>query len=208
MSNELTDTSEIEHRIETELSERELSSIGKVVALWGSLEFEIFSQTLRSFSDSEIAEGRLPKAMNNLQFSEVLELWESRVVNKAVGKRKEILQEQCETTRYHLDFRNALVHGMWDWSIGAPEKITAIRIKKKQIISTHFTADDLDAFASTLGRINFKVRYPGGLEDRAAAMSEQGAFFSRRAVCAMTDHPLAEELFRPFLGKENETPQE
>jgi len=207
MSSEPTDTNEIEYGVETELSERELLSIGKIVALWGSLEYEIFCQTLRSFSDSEISGGRLPKAINNMQFSEVLELWETRVVNKAAGKRKEVLQKQCESIPYHHDFRNALVHGMWDWSVGAPEKITAIRIRKKEIRKTHFTADDLASFASALETINFKVRYPGGREDYATAMSEQGAYLSRRAVCAMTGHPLADELFRYPLAKVKETSQ-
>jgi hypothetical protein len=199
------DANEIEYGVEIELSERELLSIGKIVALWGSLEYEIFSQTLRSFSDSEIS--RLPKAMNNMQFADALALWEKHVLNKVAGKRKEVLQKQCEGIRYYHDFRNALVHGMWDWSLAAPEKITAIRIRKKEIRRTHFTADDLASFASALETINFRVRYPGGLEDYATAMSEQGAYLSRRAVCAMTDHPLADELFRPLLAKGKATPQ-
>jgi hypothetical protein len=203
-----SDTNELEYRIETELSERELLSIGAIVALWGSLEYEIFCQTLRSFSDSEISAGHLPKAMNNMQFSEVLALWETQVVGKATGKRREVLQKQYEGISYHHDFRNALVHGMWDWSVAAPEKITAIRVRKKEIRRTHFTADDLASFVSVLEAINFRVRYPGGHEDYAAAMSEQGAYLSRRAVCAMTGHPLADELFRPLLPKSEETPQE
>jgi hypothetical protein len=145
--------------------------------------------------------------MNNMRFSEVLELWEMRVVNKAAGKRKEALQKQSGSIRYHHDFRNALVHGMWDWSVAAPEKITAIRLRKKEIRRTHFTADDLASFASDLAAINFRIRYPGCHEDFAAAMSEQRAYMSRRAVCALTGHPLADDLFRPFLAKAKETPQ-
>jgi hypothetical protein len=208
MSNEPAenDTNEVEYQIQTELSERELLAIGAIVALWGSLEYEIFRQTLGSFSDSEISGGRLPKAMNNMQFSEMLELWETRVVNNAAGKRREVLQKQCESIRHHYDFRNALVHGMWDWAVDAPEKITAIRVRKKEVRRTHFTGDDLASFASVLGTINFKVRYPAGLEDYANAMGQQGGHLSRRAVCAMTNHPLADELFRPFLLRQEETP--
>ena len=199
MNNESTDTNEIESGVETERSERELLSIGKIVALWGSLEHEIFCQTLRSFSGSEISQRRIPKAMNNMQFSQVLELWETRVVDKATGKRKEVLKKQCQGIRHYSDFRNALVHGMWDWSVAAPEKITAIRISKKEIRRTHFTADDLASLASALETINFRVKYPGGREEYAAVMSEQGAYMSRRAVCTVTGHPLAHELFRPLL---------
>jgi hypothetical protein len=95
----------MEYGINIELSERELLSIGKIVALWGSLEYEVFCQTLESFS--AISGGQLPKEMNNMQFSQVLALWETHVVNKAVGKRKEILKEQHKNILLHHEFRNA-----------------------------------------------------------------------------------------------------
>jgi hypothetical protein len=44
----------------------------------------------------EAQETDLPKEMNNLQFSKVLELCEARVIGKATGKRKEVLQEQSK----------------------------------------------------------------------------------------------------------------
>jgi|ERR1700722_66283 hypothetical protein len=202
MSNETTEkqTNKTEWGIDLELSEREFLSIGQIVALWGSLEHEIFYQTLMCFgglSDTK----PLPKEMNNMQFSQVLKLWETHVVNSAVGERKKVLQEQYKSIdRYH-DFRDALVHGMWDWSVAAPEKITATRIRKKEIVRTHFTADDLASFASELAMINFKVRYPGGPEEYATAMSEQGSFVSRRGLCLMTSNPLTDDLFRSFLLK-------
>ena len=129
-------------------------------------------QTLMSFRD--LSESQIPKEMNNMQFSRVLELWESRVVSNAAGKRKEVLQEQCKSMRHYQDFRDALVHGMWDWSKAAPAKITATRIRKREVRRTHFTADDLASLASELGTINFKVRYPGGHEEYANSMPEQG----------------------------------
>jgi hypothetical protein len=174
------DTNEMKWGIDIELSDRELWCIGKIVALWGSLEHEIFLQTLKCFSGKEISKGHLPREMNNVQFSQVLALWEAHVVNKAAGKRKEVLQEQHRRIHDRHDFRNALVHGMWDWSKSAPEKITATRIRKRQVIRTHFTADDLASFASDLEEINFKVRFPGGLEDYADSMMKQGAHVSRR----------------------------
>lgn len=200
MSDEIPGNSnEIEHGIDVELSERELLSIGRIVALWGALEYEIFCQTLMCFADQPGSE--LPKEMNNMQFSQVLALWETRVVQTAAGDRKEVLQAQCESIRHFHGFRDALVHGMWDWSKTAPEKITATRIRKKEIIRTHFTADDLASFASALETINFKVRYPGGIEEFAKSMAEKGAHMSRRGVCLMTHNPLIEELFLSLLPK-------
>jgi hypothetical protein len=198
MSDETTesDPNGMEWAIDLELSERELLSIGKIVALWGTLEHEIFCQTLRCLSP--IACSQIPKEMNNMKFSKVLTLWETHVVNNAVGKRKEVLREQLENIRHYYDFRNALAHGMWDWSHAAPEKLIATRIRKKEMVRTHFTADDLASFASVLGTINFKVRYPNGLEGYAAAMAEQGSYMSRRAVCLVTGDPLTDDLFSTF----------
>jgi len=187
----------MEYGINVELSERELLSIGTIVALWGSLECEIFCQTLTYFSG--MSDNELPKEMNNIQFSQVLALWETHVVNKASDKRKEVLQEQYKSIFHYYDFRNALVHGMWNWSKAAPEKITATRIRKKEVLRTHFTADDLASFASALATINFKVRYPGGLEEYAIA--QQGPSMSRLGLCLMTSNPLADEYFRPVALK-------
>ena len=186
----------MQYSFQVELSERELFSIGEIVALWGALEHEIFSQTLARFdsrSDSE-----LPKEMDNLQFSKVLALWGTHVVEKAKGRRKEVLQEQYKNILYYYDFRNALVHGMWDWSKSAPARITATRIRKKQVISTHFTADDLASFASALGIINFKVRYPGGRKEYAKMMLRQGAYISRLGVSLLIRDPVGDDLLRPF----------
>lgn len=184
MSNETAETNEMKWGIDIELSDKEFWCIGKIVALWGSLEHEIFCQTLTCFSESEISGGQLPKEMNNMQFSQVLALWKSLVVDDAAGKRKEVLQKQYQRIRDLHDFRDAIVHGMWDWSTTAPEKITALRIRKREVRRTHFTTDDLASFASELETINFNVRFPSGLKDLADAKMKQGAYVSRRFLLA------------------------
>jgi len=177
----------MEYAHEIELSERELVCIGTIVALWDSLEYEIFCQTLMCFG--HLADPQLPRPLNNLQFSGVLDLWKIHVVNKAIGTRKQVLLEQLKGIRHYQKFRDALVHGMWDWSRSEPEKITATRVRKKEVIVSHFTTDDLDSFVSALETINFKVRFPGGQEEYANAMSERGAYISRRAACLLSGKP-------------------
>jgi hypothetical protein len=193
-----TRTKEMEYGIHVELSDRELLCIGKIVALWGALEYEVFWQALKHFGG--LPGGQLPKEMNNMRFSQVLALWETHVVHRTTGKRKKVLNEQCARIRHHHEFRNDLVHGMWDWSEAAPEKITAMRVRKKEILRTQFTADDLESFASELASINFKVRYPGGAEELAIAMTD-GAELSRRGFCLMTGNPLADVLLPPLPPK-------
>lgn len=87
----------------------------------------------------------LPKEMNNMQFSNVLEKWKERVVDQCNGEKKKTLEKQYSLIRYYHDYRNALAHGMWDWDRTSPAKIKTTRIRKKEVISTHFTAADLGA---------------------------------------------------------------
>ena len=54
----------IVHAHNVELSERELLCIGHIIAQWGALESEIFSQTLQTFEEQTQV---LPKEMNNMQ---------------------------------------------------------------------------------------------------------------------------------------------
>ena len=46
----------------------------------------VLTQTLHSFDDPGIQATDLPKAMNNIQFTQVLALWKERVVDKSKGK--------------------------------------------------------------------------------------------------------------------------
>jgi len=77
-----------------ELSERELYFIGRIVAAWGALESEIFTQTLQALNPNSVDD--LPTAMNNMQASLVHKLWKEHVVDKASGRRQEVLLEQHE----------------------------------------------------------------------------------------------------------------
>jgi hypothetical protein len=183
----------MELRFDLELSKRELLSIGQIVALWASLEYEIFYQTLKECAGSL---DTLPRQMNNMQFGQVLSLWENLVISKAKGKRQKTLQQQHEKIIRHGKFRNALVHGMWDWSKTTPKMITAIRVRKNEITSVQFSAEQLESFAAELQKINFNVRYPGGFIDFAKSKTEQGASISRLTLSLLTGDPIADELLR------------
>ncbi len=163
--------SRLDHAHYVELSELELSCIGHIVAQWGALECEIFLQTLQTFGEQAQV---LPKVMNNMQFSGVLELWKERVVDQCNGEKKKNLEKQYSLIHHYHDYRNALVHGMWDWDRSSPAKIKTTRIRKTEVISTHFTASDLQDFSLTVARINFNIQYPRGDEDLAELINKGG----------------------------------
>lgn len=183
---------EVPIALNTDLSEREIFLIGSIVAQWGFLEAEIFEQTLLSFENED---SDPPASMNNAQFSAVLKLWLERVVEKHDDARRAVLKAQHEEIAYLADFRQAVVHSRWEWRPDAPGEITAIRVHKKNVKSVKFTADDLDNFSMRLGQVRYRIRYPGGHEDRAAEMSATGGYISRRGyellfgLAALPDSP-------------------
>ena len=178
---------------DAELLDREVFLIGKIIVQWGALEHEIFTQTLLTFDAPKGEAIKLPGAMSNLQFTQILQLWRERVVDHAKGPRAKVLQAQFDEILRLKQFRDALVHGMWNWSPEDLTKISTVRIRKKEIITTAFTADDLEDFCRRVGRVNFKIRFPRGLRDLAQARAKQGFYISRRGLSMFTDHPVTND---------------
>ncbi len=187
-----------------ELSDRETFFIGKVIAQWGALEHEVFVQTLMTFDAPDGEDVALPKAMNNLQFTEILGLWKERVVDKTEGQRGKVLEQQLKRVLELKGYRDALVHGMWQWSKDELSKISTVRIRKKEIISVQFTADDLADFYSRIGSINFNIRFPGGLEEFAQMRAAEGLYVGRLGLGLMTGDPIAEEWLASIGVKKND----
>lgn len=166
--------------LDLQLSDQEISCIGMVVAHWGSLEHEVFTQTLLSFDSQEDDASILPKAMNNIQFTQVLSLWKERVVDTSRGKRSRSLREVYDALVDLKEPRDALIHGMWLWSPESIDRISTVRVRKREVITTHFDADYLGDFALRLARLNFLLRYPRGIIDLAAAHQRDGFYMSRK----------------------------
>lgn len=172
------------------LSDKEGILLGRIIALWGALESEVFEQTLATFDEQGIEE--LPSAMNNLSFVKVLELWKARIVDAAEGERAYVLKQQFDRILHLHEYRNALIHGMWTWSMAEPGDICTTRMAKKQVITMRFPAGSLADFHEELGVINFKIRYPGGLVDLAHRRAAEGGYISRRALCILTGNSAAD----------------
>ena len=101
-------------------------------------------------------------------------MWKERVVDRCDGEQRKKLEEQYRLIRHYKDYRDALVHGMWDWDTASPDKIKTIRVRREEVITVHFTAADLEEFSLAVARINFNVRYPRGADDWAEMMMQKG----------------------------------
>lgn len=188
-----------------QLSAREVHFIGMICIQWSSLEHTVFTQTLESF----VVEGKtisdLPREMNNIQFTGVLDLWKVRVAEKARGKRSMVLLQQYDEVLKVKDARDALMHGMWHWSPEDLGTISTVRVKKHAIITSQFSADALKNLARKLGEINFNVRFPGGTVDVAKARMQEGGYISRRALAMITSAPTDRQGYPVGTSKEADT---
>ena len=169
-----------------QLSDREIYLIGAISVHWASMEHEIFVQTLSTFDSEALDVVKLPKEMNNLQFTGVLTLWKERVADKARGRRAKTLLNQYETITKLKTYRDALAHGMWHWAPEDLGTIRTVRVRKREVITTQFSAADLEDFARRIAEVNFCIRFPGGLPDLAKAQMQQGGYISRRAMAMFT----------------------
>ena len=180
-----------------QLSNREIHFIGTIFVQWGALEHEVFIQTLMTFEpqEGESDVPALPKEMNNLQFSGVLDLWNERVAKTSSGRRGKVLQVQYGEILKLKEVRDALTHGMWHWSAENLGEIRTVRVKKRAVITSRFSASVLGDVATKLGEINFKLRFPGGLGDVARQQMKDGGYMSRRAVAMFSGAPIDADGF-------------
>ena len=132
----------------------------------------------------------LPAALNNLQPSRVRELWKEHVVDKALGKGRDVLLEQHTRIEEYSEDRHAIVHGIWEWSKSELEKLTVWRLKKNKLEQKVYSADDLMNISLAIDQIAYYLHYP--TDDDMARM---GAFTSRRMRATISMHPVAEELW-------------
>lgn len=190
-----------------ELSDRETFLIGRIIAQWGALEYEVFHQTLRTFDAHEDRAISFPRTMNNLQFTGVLEEWKERVVDRADGECGKVLHQQYDEIVALYDYRNALIHGMWEWSSAELHKITTVRVRKNEVIRTHFSADDLEDCFHRVASINFNIRFPGGREAYAEALSKAGGHMSRQFLASVSGSPVASDWL-PNDGHVGDKPKE
>ena len=189
----VSENNRINFALDFGLSDREVFLLGQIVLEWGAIEHEIFSQTLLTFAASEGESTPLPRAMDNLRVTELLNLWKQRVVDCSEGERGQILQQQFEEILNLKKFRDALVHGMRGWSATPLSRISTTRVRKKEVITTHFSADDLVDINARLQSINFRLRFPRGLEELARARAEQGHVLSRWGMALLTGDRIAQE---------------
>ncbi|MFM0062927.1 hypothetical protein [Paraburkholderia aspalathi] len=190
------------YMFDLQLSDRETFFVGKIVTLWGALEYEIFNQTLLTYDEEGMSVDKLPKALKGQQFSDILDLWYERVVANAKPKPKRVLEDQYKAITHYQTYRNALVHGMLDYVATDIGRLLSMRVKKKEFVTVQFTGDELGEFARALQSINFKIRYPRGPNQYAMKLSRDGLHVSRRAAAALTGHPVADELM-PRLPKDD-----
>ncbi len=190
-----------------QLTDAEIHFIGTIVVQWGSMEHEIFIQTLKSF-ESQIEQGdQLPSEMNNMQFTSVLKLWKERVIDAAKPRSRKVLERQHELILCYKEPRDALTHGMWNWNPEDQSRVSTVRVKKKTLQTAEFNTKFLQNMSTTLGEINFNIRFPRGISELAIAQMKQGGHMSRGAGAMMSGGRSSASLEPPDGAKPPELPE-
>ena len=125
------------------------------------------------------------------------------MADKASSRRKKVLQRQYNEILKLKDVRDALAHGMWRWSANDLDRVSTVRVKKREVITSHFSANALGDIANKLGAINFKIRFPGGTIDLARERMKQGGYISRRGMAMFTGAAVGNDGYpadRPIRG--------
>ncbi|MBU1264307.1 MAG: hypothetical protein KJ946_06775 [Gammaproteobacteria bacterium] len=170
--------------LDTGLTHEEEMIIGDIVAQWGTLEAEIFIQTLESFG-SDLHVSQLPRAMRNRNFSDVLDLWKVRVVETSEDAVKKVFEEAYEKILKLKDVRHSIVHGMWDFSVSEPKTISTFRVKDDRIIHTTFEDGALADVGMKIAELNMSIRYPGGLADYFKEQMGDGVYVNHAEMRRM-----------------------
>jgi hypothetical protein len=189
----MTHTPDASFRLDFGLSDREAFFIGQIISQRGAMEHEVFLQTLLTFDQSEKERPEVPRELATLQLTTLLALWKERVIDHAPGERADVLRLQFDEIGRLKDARDALVHGMWRWAHGTLGRISTVRVRRKHVITMHFTLDDLKDLSDRLANVNFRIRYPGGVPDFAQARAEQGGAVCRRGLAILTDNSLRDD---------------
>ena len=123
-----------------------------------------------------------------------------RIVGVAKPDVRSVLQDILTRIEELAPHRNALAHGMWKYDPADPGIIKAVRILGKQLLTHHFTADDLQDFATQVGALLSILSCAMQVDwKKGQAMMTTGGYMSRAAVAALSGHSIASELLPGFV---------
>lgn len=185
------------HRLTSDLVEGELLAIGQFTVAWGTFEHLMFAQTYELCEKAKIP---LPPAARSLSFKKRRRAW--LAVIKACtrkGKKREQLEAIAKLAGSIERSRHRIIHGVWDWREGDPERITSSGFKPPHGFEEHFDFEKLMKLAERVEGLNFQLTYPGGKKQAEAehvrSLSKHGGYFSRRALLMMMEKPPQHFLF-------------
>lgn len=164
----------------TELVEIELYAIGAVTVQWAYLEHALLNDSLRMADKAKIP---VPENATSLSFKKRLRVWCDLVKRTKRGKNRERLLNLGMRIGGTERSRNRITHGLWDWEMGAADKLKASSFRKPFDFMEPFDSAKLLKIAERIGEFNFELRFPGGkksaLEWLAASWTQDAGHVSR-----------------------------
>ena len=152
-----------------ELQEAEVWVIGLITIQWAYLEHMLLFDTARMAEQAKFS--KFPSDATSLAFSRRLAAWrltmEATINGKA--KRARLLRLASRIANVKRD-RHKIVHGLWEWSPSAPEKLSAYSFRPRVAFRDDgFSFNRLLKLADRIAAINFELTYPSYPTDERKA---------------------------------------
>lgn len=172
------------HRLDTELSMRELAAIGFVMVSWAQLEHLLLQRTAELADKAKVP---IPTDATALSFKKRLRALralakEALTCSTAQKKFLNLLTRIGGAERS----RNRITHGLWDWTLSAPDKLRASSFRPPNKFEEPFDLKKLITLAERIGELNFQLAYPGGKdqawEELIQSRTQRGWHVSRQGM--------------------------
>src|SRR6516162_3277177 len=191
-----------------DISDAEVYAIGKMTTSWAILEHLMMSPAIqlaaeykppmaKGFSNLPIVRGlvnlilptlrpAVPKNLRTLPFEARSRIFRNLIKSVPEPKRARIEHIASRIANAQAE-RHDFTHGIWDWTMTVPTKITVDHARKKgRRRYKQYDSEALLKFAERIAQINFDLCYPEGLGQFHNALAQAGGYMSRSDLIEIT----------------------
>ena len=156
--------------IDFQLTEEEFAAIGRVTTQWAVLEHCLYSDTVAL---AEAAKAPLPEDATNLSFKRRLRAW--RLLGEEVllePYRQKHMRNSSRIANLEDD-RHRITHGLWEWDLDNPEKLTAKSLRPGREFEKPFDLAKIVELSKRIAEINCRFLFPEGLKSMLAPYTDE-----------------------------------
>jgi len=145
--------------MESDLTDNELTAIGKVVVAWSWLEQTLYEKTIMVCKENQKP---IPSDATNLSFKKRLRAF-ALLVERGLVKSPNCCywRKLVSKIANAEQSRHKVVHGVWDFDCNHRSSLIVEGTRHPHIYQEKIDAEKLFHLADEIGRVIFAIRYPG-----------------------------------------------